>query len=36
MHALKRLIRSGHTENLGEKFSEKKKKKKKRNFDSHR
>ena len=33
MHALKRLIRSGNTENLGEKFS---KKKKKRNFDSHR
>ena len=27
MHALRRFIRSGHTENLGEKFSKKKKKK---------
>ena len=30
MHALKRLIRSGRTENLEEKFSKKKKKKKKK------
>ena len=30
MHALRRFIRSGHTENLREDFSEKKKKKKKK------
>ena len=37
MHALRRFIRSGHTENLREGFSKKKKKKKKKekkNFDN--